>query len=50
MKNDNFGFLSIRLLMLTAFYDFLSLQGDIPENNVKIIWLIWNLVHIIDGY
>ena len=29
MNNDHFGFLSIRLLMLTAFYDFLSYGGGI---------------------
>ena len=43
-------------LLPTAFYDFLSYGGGgggflshTPENNVKIIWLIWNLVHTING-
>ena len=48
---------SILTLLPTAFYDFLSYGGGggeflshTPENNdVKIIWLVWNLVHIING-
>ena len=48
-------FVKVELTPLpTAFYDFLSYGGGggflshTPENNVKIIWLIWNLVHIIN--
>ena len=39
-------------LLPTAFYDFLNYGGIfIPHqgNHVKIIWLIWNFVHIING-
>ena len=54
MKNDHFGFLSIRLLMLKPVaYGILWLSqqprgflSHTPENNVKIIW---NWVHIING-
>ena len=42
---------TLKTLLPTAFYVFLSCRRGIfshtPENNAKIIWLIWNLVHLV---
>ena len=49
LVSDNLNPIAYGILRLSQLRRGGGFLSHTPENNVKIIWLVWNLVHIING-